>query len=203
MHPARPFHETDRGRLEALVASVGLALVVGVSDSRPLCAHAPVLLAAGRLRFHLSAANPLAAALVDGAETLAVVTGPEAYVSPDWYGLPDQVPTWNYLSAEIAGPVRRLDAHEATRLLDDLSAAFEARLAPKPPWTRAKMSPGRFEAMLAGIIAFEMEATRLEGVRKLAQNKSAPARLGVAEALEAAGNSIMAGLMRVAAEESH
>ncbi len=199
MHPARPFHEADESRLEALVAATGLALIVGVDAGRPLCAHAPVLLADRRLRFHLSTANPLAKALAEGEEALAVVTGPQAYVSPDWYGLDDQVPTWNYLSAEIEGPVRRLGADEATQLLDDLSAAFEAPLAPKPPWTRAKMSPGRFEAMVAGITAFEMNVQRLEGVRKLAQNKPAAAQQGVADALEAAGNLAMAALMRASA----
>ena len=196
MHPAKPFFETDAARLEALVAEVGLALIVGIEGGRPLCAHAPVLLAEGRLRFHLSAANPLAKALADGGGVLAVVTGPEAYVSPDWYGLEDQVPTWNYLSAEIEGPVRRLDAQEATALLDDLSAVFEARLAPKPAWTRGKMTPGRFEAMLSGITAFEMRVERLEGVRKLGQNKPAEARLGVAEALEALGETQMSALIR-------
>lgn len=187
MHPAQPFRERDPERLAALVAEVGLALIVGVADGRPLVAHAPVLLDGARLRFHLSRANPLAGALEAGGRALAVVTGPQAYVSPDWYGLADQVPTWNYLSAEIEGPVRRLDDTEAAGLLDDLSAAFEAKLAPKPPWTRAKMSPGRFEAMLGVITAFEMAVERLEGVRKLGQNKPADAQAALREALAAVG----------------
>ena len=197
MHPAKPFHETDPERLAALIAEVGLALIVGVAEGRPLVAHAPVLLEGARLRFHLSRANPLAAALEAGSHALAVVTGPQAYVSPDWYGLADQVPTWNYLSAEIEGPVRRLDDDGATRLLDDLSAAFETRLAPKPAWTRAKMSPGRFEAMLGGITAFEMAVERLEGVRKLGQNKPAAAQAALAEALGAAGGENATALARM------
>ncbi len=196
MHPAHAFHETDPARLAALIQATGLALIISAADGRPLCAHAPVLLSGGRLRFHLSAGNPLAKALTDGAQVLAVVTGPEAYVSPDWYGLEDQVPTWNYLSAEIEGRVRRLDAVGATALLDDLSATFEARLAPKPPWSRAKMSPGRFEAMLGGIIAYEMTVERLEGVRKLSQNKPPAAQAGAANALDDLGAHEMAALMR-------
>ena len=196
MHPAKAFHENDPARLAALIQATGLALIVGVSDGRPLCAHAPVLLDGRRLRFHLSAGNPLAKALADDAQVLAVVTGPEAYVSPDWYGVEDQVPTWNYLSAEIEGRVRRLDAVGATALLDELSATFEARLAPKPPWSRAKMSPGRFEAMLGGIIAYEMSVERLEGVRKLSQNKPAAAQAGVADALDDLGVHEVADLMR-------
>jgi transcriptional regulator len=186
MHPASAFRETDPEHLAALVAEVGLALIVGVSDGRPLVAHAPVLLEGRRLRFHLSRGNPLAAALEAEPWGLAVVTGPQAYVSPDWYGLADQVPTWNYLSAEIEGPLRRLGDDEAAVLLDDLSAAFEAKLAPKPAWTREKMSPGRFEAMLGAITGFEMAVERQEGVRKLGQNKPAEAQVALAAALAAA-----------------
>ena len=68
-------------------------------------------------------------------------------------------------------------------LLDDLSAREEARLAPKAPWTRQKMSPGRFEAMLAGIQGFRLRPHRLEGTFKLSQNKPADERARVAAAL--------------------
>jgi transcriptional regulator len=197
MHPAKAFRETDPGRLAALVADVGLGLIVGVAAGRPLVAHAPVLLDGVRLRFHLSRANPLTAALETQPHALAVITGPQAYVSPDWYGLPDQVPTWNYLSAEIEGPVRRLGDDEAALMLDELSAVFEAKLASKPAWTRAKMSPGRFEAMLGGITAFEIIAQRLEGVRKLGQNKPVEAQAMLAAALAALGGEAATALAKM------
>ena len=182
MHPASAFHETDREALVARAGERGFAVIVGVENGRPLIAHAPVLLDDARLRFHLSAANPLTAALVAQPWALAVITGEDTYISPDWYAAADQVPTWNYLSVEIEGPVAALPADAATRLLDDLSARYEADLAPKPPWTRAKMSPGRFEAMLAGIVAFEMTIERLARIAKLSQNKPAAeiARLAAA-----------------------
>jgi len=132
LHPSRAFHQADPALLAELVSQRGLALVVGTgrddgASGAPLAAHAPVLLdqssdGAYRLRFHLSRGNALAASLQDGDTVLAVVTGPEAYISPDWYGLEDQVPTWNYQSVEMAGPVRRLDADRTTAMMDDLSA---------------------------------------------------------------------------------
>lgn len=102
-----------------------------------------------------------------------MVTGPDAYVSPDWYAAADQVPTWNYVSVEAEGPVRVMEREETTVLLDDLAAHFEAGLAPKPAWTRAKMAPARFEAMLSAIVGYEMRVERLIGVAKLSQNKPA------------------------------
>lgn len=200
MHPARLFHQDDPAILAALVARRGFALLVGVADGRPLVAQAPVLLEDRRLRFHLSRGNALSAGLqAPGARALAVVAGPDAYVSPDWYGLDDQVPTWNYLSVEMEGPVTAVDDAAATTLLDDLSAHFEATLAPKPVWTRHKMSPGRFDALLGMIVAFEMTVERFEGVWKVGQNKPPEVIAAAASALEARpdqGSRDIAALMR-------
>lgn len=201
MHPAAPFLETDQTRLAALVAEVGLGLVIGQSGGGPRVAHAPVLLNGRRLRFHLSRANPLAATLEAAGRALVVVTGDHAYVSPDWYDLPDQVPTWNYLSAEIEGPLRTLDEDQLAALLDDLSATFEARLQPKPAWTRAKMTPGRFEALVKAIVGFEMTVERLEGVTKLSQNKPEAAQAAVARALADRPGGLSRGIARAMAEK--
>ena len=183
MRPSAIFHENDEDRLAALVAERGLALIVGAQDDHPLIAHAPVVWSPGRLRFHLSAANPLGAVLSASRRAMAVVTGPDAYISPDWYAAADQVPTWNYVSVEMEGAVRVLSGDETATLLDDLSAHFEARLAPKAPWTRAKMSPGKFDAMLRAIIGFEMTLERMAGTSKLSQNKPEAEIARVAAAL--------------------
>lgn len=199
MHPAPAFEQSDRTLIAELVAQRGLALITAVGRSGPVAAHAPVLLDGERLRFHLSRNNAMVAALAARPRALAVVTGPDAYVSPDWYAAADQVPTWNYIGVEIEGPCRVVGADDAGRLLDDLSACFEARLAPKKPWTRAKMSPGRFEAMLAGIVAYEMTIERLAGTWKLSQNKPADEVARVAAALASRddqGSQAIAALMR-------
>lgn len=183
MNAAPIFRQTDAAVLAALVAERGFATIAVAHEGRPLIAQAPVLLDGRRLRFHLARGNPVVAALAAGAAAVVLVPGPDAYVSPDWYGLPDQVPTWNYLAVEIEGPVAVLDDAATAALLDDLSAHFEARLAPKAPWTRHKMTPGRFEAMVRAIVGFEMTAERIEGVWKLSQNKPAEALASAATAM--------------------
>ena len=189
MHPAKVFFEKRTGRLAAIFQECGLALIIGVDGARTLVAHSPVIFEGGSLRFHPSAANPLGKALATGSRALAVATGPDVYISPDWYQLSDQVPTWNYLSAEAEGPVRVLDRGEAVVLLDDLAGRFEAALAPKPPWRRDKKSAEKFEAMLGGVIAFELRIERLEGIAKLSQNKPPETRKNVIQALRALGGA--------------
>jgi transcriptional regulator len=160
----------------------------------PALVHAPVIVAGpDRLRFHVARGNRAAGAL-DGKRAIVSCLGPDAYISPDWYGTPDQVPTWNYLTVEAEGPLRLLVESELIQLLDDLSAAHEARLAPKPPWTRAKMSRGRFEAMLKAIVGYEMVIDDLRGTRKLGQHK--PDQVKAAADGLAPFNPAVAALMR-------
>jgi transcriptional regulator len=162
-----------------------------------VAAHAPVIarrLGEGlALDFHLSRSNALAGAIASGFRAVAVSLGPDAYVSPDWYADKDQVPTWNYVSVEAEGPVDPLSADGLVDLLDDLSAREEGRLLPKPPWTRGKMSEGKFERMLRGIVGARMAVERLEGTTKLSQNKGEADRAGVIEAL---GDHPIGRLMR-------
>ncbi len=163
----------------------------------PFVVHVPVVVdPPDRLRFHIARGNRAAQAL-DGVRALVSCLGPDAYISPDWYGTPDQVGTWNYRAVEAEGPLRRLGEDELAVLLDDLSDAHEARLAPKLPWTRTKMNPGRFEAMLKAITGFEMRIEDLRGVNKLGQHKSEAERQGAADGL-APYNPTLAALMREA-----
>ena len=189
MHPNRTFAWEDEAAMLAFIAEIAFATI---AVEGPAVVHAPVLVAQpGRLRFHVSRGNR---AKLDGRRAIVSVLGPDAYISPDWYGQDDQVPTWNYLGVEAEGPLRRLDEAELADLLDGLSAAHEARLAPKPSWTRAKLTPGRFEAMLKAIIGYELAIEELRGTRKLGQNKDEAVRRAAAAGL-APFNPAVAALM--------
>lgn len=196
MHPDRRFAWQDRGEILDFIAETAFCTIFAAGDDGPAVFHVPVI-AAGpdRLRFHISRSNRGAAAL-GGGRILLSCLGPDAYISPDWYGTPDQVPTWNYVAAEAEGPVRELSEAELVELLDSLSAGQEARLAPKPPWSRPKMSSGRFEGLLKAIVGYELTVDALRGTRKLGQNKSRAEMDGAAAGLEGAGRTGLAALMR-------
>jgi transcriptional regulator len=196
MHPNRKFHLADRAEMAAFVRALGFGLLVIQTEQGLRVVHVPVLLEGERLRFHVSRGNAVHAALHGGGPALFVANGPHAYVSPEWYGLDDRVPTWNYVAVELEGAVRPLEPEELVLLLDDLSAEQEARLAPKKPWTRGKMSPGRFEGLLKAITGFEMEIAEWRGTAKLDQDKPAEVRARLAEALAERGEHSIAEIMR-------
>jgi len=195
MHPNRVFAWTDTDAMRAFVARVAFAHIFVATADGPAVGHAPVIVTeAGCLRFHLARGNRLVSA-IDGAVAMASVAAHDHYVSPDWYASADQVPTWNYLAVEAEGPVARLHEAELALLLDALSEAHETRLLPKPPWTRAKMSAGRFDAMLGAIVGLELRPSELRGTIKLGQNKGSEDRAGVVAALQALGRADEAALV--------
>lgn len=195
MHPNSKFAWTDEAGMRAFVDEASFAQIVSVVDGRPVGAQAPLVNGPdGSIRFHLSRANRLTP-LLDDKIVLASVIGTHFYVSPDWYGTPDQVPTWNYRMVEIEGVARRLDEAELRDLLDRLSAAQENRLAPKPVWTSGKMDQSRLDAMVRAITGFAIHAPVLRGAIKMGQNKPATEAAGAIAALRVLGNHAAADEM--------
>lgn len=195
MHPNRKFQIADRGEMAALVRAAGFGILVAPTDAGLRAVHVPVLLEGERLLFHVSRGNLVHAALAAGCEALFVANGPHAYVSPEDYGLDDRVPTWSYVAVEINGRVAPLGEAGLVRLLDAMSAENEARLAPKAPWLRGKMTPGRFESLLKAIAGFALDIAEWRGTRKIDQDKPAEVRARLAEALAARGEDQMAALV--------
>jgi transcriptional regulator len=200
MHPAPAFLETDEAKLMAHLARYPFVTLTAAPDGRPRVAHAPAILrrlAGGGLvlDFHLSRGNALAPFITGGFRAVAVSLGPDAYVSPDWYADKGSVPSWNYVTVEIEGPVAPLDQAGLIAQVDDITAQQEAGLAPKPPWTKDKMAPGKFERLLRSIVGARLSVERLEGTWKLSQNKTADDHAGVMQAL---GDHPIVALMRAA-----
>lgn len=196
MHPNAAFRWDDRDAMRAFAAEIGFGMLFLTTPDGPRVAHVPfVFLDEDRIAFHLARGNAITKYL-DGAETLFVVNGPDGYISPDWYGIDDQVPTWNYVALELQGMARKMDEAALIAQADVLSETNERRLLPKPMWTRDKMPDGLFDKMLRGITGFELEITAWRSTVKLGQNKSIEVRMAAADGAEVAGNRAIAHLMR-------
>lgn len=197
MHHAPHFHVEDRAKLVAHLRAYPFVTLAAAPAEKPVLAQAPILvreLADGlAIDFHLARGNALSPSIASGFDAVLVSLAVDAYVSPNWYADTDQVPTWNYASVEAAGRVGPLDDAGLVALLDDLSEQEEVRAGVEPPWTRHKMSDGKFERMLRGIVGARLTVERLEGTYKLSQNKSDVDRDGVLAAL---GDHPIAGWMR-------
>ena len=182
-----PMFKPDRAAGLAFAQARGFGTVCAWDGNKPIASSLPFLLTYAddgtpQAAFHVARQNRLAT-LADGAYWLLAVTGADAYVSPDWYASPDQVPTWLYQSVHLTGRVRKISEAELAPHLDALSAKFEGWLAPKTPWMTSKVSAGRMETLKKMIVGLVMTVEEIEGSFKLNQHKSDVDHAAVTNAL--------------------
>ena len=116
MYTPPPF-KSDRAASLAFAEARGFGLVSAWDGNKPVASSLPFYLTSAndgtpRAAFHVARHNPLVK-LADGTTSwLLAVNGADAYVSPDWYVSPDQVPTWLYQAVHLTGPVRAMSEDE-------------------------------------------------------------------------------------------
>ena len=155
----------------------------------PLASHVPFLLSEdGKTAdIHLVRSNPIVRALSEPQKCLLAVNGADSYISPDWYGLDDQVPTWNYVAVHLRGTLEKLPNGAMRDMLDRQSAFFESRLLPKTPWKTDKMPDDVIERMMRQIVPVRLTITSVDSTWKLAQNKTTEARLAASNEVDKHG----------------
>ena len=190
MHPNLAFRKTAADRNLAFARARGFGVLSVNGPEGPLMAHVPFLLSddGTMADLHLARSNAVIAAGLPARAILAVI-GPDAYISPDWYGVADQVPTWNYIAVHLRGTLVQLPDEAMDGHVNALSDRFEARLAPKPVWKSTKMGDGVMDRMKRMILPFRLNITTVDGTWKLNQNKTPAARAGVIVALDAQGGA--------------
>lgn len=200
MYIPESFRESDPTRLRAFIAAHSFATLVSNSPGGMVATHLPLLLDGergqnGTLVGHLARANPHGAVLAEGGEALAIFHGPHAYVSPQWYTTPVAVPTWNYAVVHAYGRPRIVADAELHSILARTVATFEAAF--DYPWTPP---PGDYvEKLMKGVVGFEIEIDRLEGKKKLSQNRSPADQAGTIQGLLATGEAGARGVAELMA----
>lgn len=189
MHPNPAFRKENRDRNIAFARARGFGVLAVNADPAPLLSHVPFALDDGAemVDFHLVRSNPILRLLDEPRAAVIAVQGPDSYVSPDWYGVEDQVPTWNYVAVHLRGRIERLPDEALLPMLDHLSEVFEDRLLPKTPWKTDKMTPDVLDRMLRMIAPCRMTIETVDGTWKLSQNKTDAVRMAAAERLERDG----------------
>ena len=195
IHPA---FQIGYAKAHALLRERGFGtLIVGDATGRPLAVHLPFLTHKNpdggfRMEFHVAKANNLHELMAgDGRSALLTCQGPDAYISPDWYGVPDQVPTWPYIAVHLSGRVYAMPEADRPAHLDRLSAEFENRLRPKRPWTADKMDPVRRAAATRAIVPlnFIVPSSGVEAQSKLIQHKGMAEHHSAIRGLRARGDA--------------
>lgn len=190
MYVPPAFRESDQEVLRAIMRDARLSHLVTATGTGLISTPLPLFLEAGEgekgtLYGHIARANPQGNMRPIG-EALAIFMGPDAYVAPSWYATKREhgkvVPTWNYVAVHAYGRVEFFDDTE--RLLRAVSRLTDIHENARPrPWTMADAPEDFIRSQIKGIMGVRITISRIEGARKLSQNKSRADRHGVAQGL--------------------
>jgi transcriptional regulator len=190
MYVPPAFREDDLAAIHATIEQARLSHLVTATADGLIATPVPMILVReegphGTLYGHVARANPQWKLPAIG-EAMALFLGPHAYITPNWYATKQEthkvVPTWNYVAVHAYGPIEFFDDGNrlrdiVTRLTDmherDSSAPWGVNDAPDP----------FIAAQLRAIVGLRLPITRIEGKRKMSQNRSAEDRAGVAAGL--------------------
>ena len=213
MYLPTQFTEPRTEELHRIVRDNALGMLVTHTANGLEAHHLPLLLEAdqgpqGTLIAHVARANPLWQEVADGDPVLVVFRGAQGYISPNWYpgkhATHRAVPTWNYEAVHAHGTLTVHDEEKHVRqVVARLTHTHEALAeppGPHRPWRMGDAPPDYLQAMLQSIVGIEVRITRLEGKRKLGQNREAPDREGAQHALQLRGHTALADAMRQASE---
>ena len=194
MYIPAAFRESRLEVLHGLIREHSFATLVSqLDDGQFFATHMPFLLDAergpsGTLVGHMARANPHWQAFSSRArEALVIFQGPHAYISPNWYRSTQAVPTWNYSAVHAYGRPQLMEEPRRVRaLLEATVQTFESGLPEE--WTTGHVSEEYIAGLIRGIVAFEVPIDRLEGKRKLGQNRPVADAESAAAGLQAHGD---------------
>ncbi len=175
---------------EAALAQAGFAQLVTHDSSGFLITPLPLIYDGHSLVGHVSRANPHWHA--DGRESVAIFSGPQAYISPSFYATKAEtgkvVPTWNYEVLNVHGRlVTHDDADWVLNLVTMLTNRHEQRRT--QPWQVTDAPESYTRAQLRGIVGIELVISKVEGKAKMSQNQPERNRTGVVAGLKAVRRS--------------
>ena len=178
--------------MRALMVSQPLATLVTLGASGLFASHVPMIVEDdgsefGLLKCHISRANTQWRDHTPEVDALAIFSGHQHYVTPNWYpGTKEhgkEVPTWNYVVVHAYGPLKVIqDEHWLLTNVEKLTNIQEARSP--VPWRVGDAPEDFIRSQLKGIVGLELPIRRLEGKWKVSQNRTESERHGVIEGLE-------------------
>lgn len=193
MYNPKAFALEDLPQLHGMMNDCRLAVLITHGEHGLQACHLPLLLDTqqgpnGSLYGHMARANPQWRDLEAGAEALVVFAGADAYVSPGFYPSKAEhgkvVPTWNYVAVHAYGTAEVFsDPHRLRNLVGALTDRHESGRA--QPWSIDDAPAEYIDSMLKAIVGFALPIQRLEGKRKLSQNRSPADVAGVRNGLAA------------------
>jgi transcriptional regulator len=179
----------DRDEIVTFMKQFSFATIITAKDNSPTATHLPFVITLKDdkviLTSHFAKANGHWKD-IENNKVLVIFSEPHAYISPKNYDKELNVPTWNYVSIHAYGQGRIItEINKTFEVLESTISNYE--ISYRQQWDNF---PGEYKLkMAAGIVAFEIVVTELQGKKKLSQNRTEGERKKIIESLSKSTDS--------------
>lgn len=172
MYTPKLYREEDHDKILEFLRQNEFATLVTYDGEKPTASHLLMeVIESEEILFvngHMSKANPHWKTFEKNPEVLIIFQGSHTYISPTWYNHVN-VPTWNYQAVHVYGKPRIVEDRDETylllkKLIDRHEAGSHYKMETLPL--------DFVEKEIKGIVAFQIEVTRIEANYKLSQNRN-------------------------------
>ena len=185
MYIPKHFKIDDMDEIKQFIIHNDFATIITTDNNRPVATHTPMMLNEENgewiLTGHVSKGNEQWRTFDENENTLLIFKGPDAYISPLWYGN-DNVPTWNYQSVHLYGQCSLLNEDELQQDLINLLEKYEGAGEDGATWENLS---GSSKAQIKGIVGFKVKVKEIQAAYKMSQNRNETDYRNVMTALKA------------------
>ena len=178
------FAINDRNEMVEFIRKYSFGIMVTYSDGFRT-SHIPFIITAQDplvIWGHMATGNQQLRGIGDS-RALVIFSGPHSYISPSWYAVPGQVPTWDYVTVHVEGKVKLSSREETTKMLEKMVSFYESGSS-----LSGKLREKSYQDMMSDIVGFKIEVDKILGKAKLSQNHSMEDRMGVIDHLSRSSN---------------
>ncbi len=189
MFVPKMFEFDDKSEQIAFMKRYSFATIITNKGDIPIATQLPLIIEERAnsliLSGHFAKANEQTN-YIEQNSSLIIFAEPHAYISPTHYDQIQSVPTWDYISVHAYGKSKILSEDlSKIQALEQMITFYEPDYSTQ--WSQ--LSDNYKQAMIKGIVAFEIEVTAIQGQKKLSQNKTKAEQRRIVDHLEQQGQS--------------
>jgi len=202
MYVPKDFEETNSKEIARIISEHPLSMIICNCDDDIVANHVPLIMGKdNNFIGHIAKSNPLHNLVKNGSKTLAVFSGENSYISPNWYPTKAEtrrhVPTWNYQTVHVHGWISFSHSKkEKIAAVGRLTKLLEQKYFGEDAWKISDAPKDYIDDLVENIVAFTIRVEKISAKSKLSQNRETIDFNNIVKVMEEIGKTELSESMK-------